>query len=313
MLRVVVPEYLLDGHVARLAERYDVVYDADLYADRETLHAACATASAIVVRNRTQIDTALIAAAPTMKVVGRLGVGLDNIDMEACAAAGVQVFPAVGGNSISVAEYVIGAMLVLGRGVYGMTEAMVAGNWPRQGHAFGREFFGSTLGLVGFGAIGQHVAHRATAFGMRVVAHDPYLDPEDAAWAVAERMDFDELIATADVVSVHVPLVPATRHLIDAAAIGRMRPGAIVINTARGGVVDEDAVVAALRDGSLGGAALDVFESEPLRDAAAARFAGIDNLLLTPHVAGNTRESVARVATMTVDAVIEALDGNNVG
>jgi (S)-sulfolactate dehydrogenase len=241
-------------------------------------------------------------------VVGRLGVGLDNIDMDGCASAGIHVIPARGANAVSVAEYVIGALFVLIRGVYGMTPSMLAGEWPRQGHAFGRELMGQTLGLIGFGTIAREVAGRAAGLGMMVVAHDPYLPDDDPAWASVRRLEFDQLLAESDAVSLHVPLDDGTRGLIDEAALARMKPTAILVNTSRGGIVDEAALAAALRNGDLGGAALDVFATEPLGPEAAAVFAGAPNLLLTPHLAGNAREAVDRVATMIVEAVLAELE-----
>ncbi|MFP3914538.1 MAG: hydroxyacid dehydrogenase [Actinomycetota bacterium] len=306
-VRVVVPEFLPDRHVQWLEEVAEVVYDPDLYADRPRLLAELGSARAILIRNRTIVDGELLKAAPALEVIGRLGVGLDNIDMDATGSRRVQVIPAYGGNAVSVGEYVMGAILVLSRPVYAMTPSMVAGHWPRQGHAFGREVAGQTLGLVGLGHIAREVAQRAAAFGMRVLAHDPFLPGDHAAWDTAQPVDFDSLMAEADVLSVHVPYSPDTHGLIDAAALGRMKRGAILINTSRGGIVDEPALAEALRSGRLGGAALDVFESEPLGGEAASLFEGIDNLVLTPHLAGNTHESVARIATMTVEAVLEAL------
>jgi (S)-sulfolactate dehydrogenase len=207
-----------------------------------------------------------------------------------------------------VAEYVLGAMLVLTRGVFGMTESMVAGEWPRQGHAFGHETMGKTLGLVGLGAIAREVASRAASFGMRIVAHDPFIHGTDPVWETATPLSLEELLRVADVVSLHVPLDGGTRNLIDARSLALMKPSAVLINTSRGGTVDEGAVAEALRNGVLGGAALDVFASEPLGPDPASTFAGVPNLLLTPHVAGNTHESVDRVAKMIVEAVIEALE-----
>lgn len=308
MRKLVVSEYLQEEYLDLLRARFDVEYDPDLYADRPRLLQKVAGAHAIFIRNRTRVDDEFVAAAKGMKVVGRLGVGLDNIDMVACADAGLEVIPAVGANSVSVAEYVMGAMLVLMRGVYGMTESMVAGEWPRQGHAFGRETLGKTLGLVGCGSIARHVAARARGFEMRIVAYDPYLPEGDPAWLIAERMDLRELLGCADVISIHTPLNEQTRNLIDGAALDLMKQTAILINTSRGGTVDEVALAHALRTGVIGGAALDVFASEPLGPDPASNFAGLSNLLLTPHVAGNTVESVDRVGRMIVDAVIEALE-----
>ncbi len=308
MRRIVVSEYLQEEYLARLRARFEVVYDPDMYADRERLLREVIDADAIFIRNRTQIDDELVSAARSMRVIGRLGVGLDNIDMVRCADAGVEVIPAIGANAVSVAEYVIGAMLVLMRGVFGMTESMVAGEWPRQGHAFGREAAGKTMGLVGLGSIAREVATRARGLGMEVAAHDPFLADGDEAWRTVDRKSLPDLLASSDVVSVHTPLNEQTRNLIDGPALAQMKPGAIVINTSRGGTVDEEALADALRKGTIGGAALDVFESEPLGQGQASRFRGLPNLLLTPHVAGNTAESVDRVANMIVDAVLRELE-----
>jgi (S)-sulfolactate dehydrogenase len=263
----------------------------------------------LFTRNRTRVDDELLASGHDLRVVGRLGVGLDNIDMNRCEQAGVQVISALGENAVSVAEYAIGAMLVLVRGVYGMTSSMVAGEWPRQGHAFGHELMGKTLGLVGYGSIARQVATRAAGLGMEVIAHDPFVPADDAAWALVRSVHLESLLATSDVVSVHVPFSDDTRNLIDGRALGRMKPTAILINTSRGGIVDETALADALLDGKLGGAALDVFASEPLGPEPAAVFATVPNLLLTPHVAGNTRESVDRVARAIVEQVMTVLAG----
>lgn len=307
MTRVVVSEFLPPAHLDRLRPSFVVVYDPDLYGDRPRLLRELSDASAILIRNRTRIDRDLLAAAPDLRVVGRLGVGLDNIDLVGCDAAGVTVIPAVGANAVSVAEYVIGAMLVLVRGVYHMTPSMVAGEWPRQGHAFGHELLGKRLGLIGLGSIARNVAMRAGVFGLDVVASDPFLPDDAAAWGTVGNVDLETLLSTSDVVSLHVPLGEGTRNLIDGAALALMKPNAVLINTSRGGIVDEAALATALRAGSIAGAALDVFSTEPLGPEPAATFADVPNLLLTPHLAGNTEESVDRVASMVVDAVVEAL------
>jgi (S)-sulfolactate dehydrogenase len=308
--KILVSEYLPDEHLDRLRALHDVFYDPDLGTDRPRLLLQVVGAEAIFTRNRTRVDDELITAAASLRVVGRLGVGLDNIDLGGCKAAGIRVIPAQGANAVSVAEYVIGAMFMLIRGVYGMTSSMLAGEWPRQGHAFGHELMGQTLGLIGFGAIAREVATRARGLGMEVTAHDPFLDDDDPAWVAARRIDLDGLLAESDVVSLHVPLDEGTSGLIGEAALARMKPTAILINTSRGGIVDETALAAALRQDRLGGAAIDVFATEPLGPEAAAVFAGTPNLLLTPHVAGNAREAVDRVATMIVEAVLEELENS---
>jgi len=305
--RIVVSEYLQQQFLDRIGRNFEVVYDPDLYGNRPHLLQTVADAEAIIIRNRTMIDTEILATATELKVVGRLGVGLDNIDMAACASAGVTVVPAVGANAVSVAEYVISAMLILTRGVFGMTESMVAGEWPRQGHAFGRELMGKTLGLVGYGSIARAVAVRAAAFDMTIVAYDPFLSDDDQAWKDTQKVELDELLGQAAVISLHIPLNEGTKNLIDATEFERMKPGAILINTSRGGTVNEAALARALREGLVSGAAIDVFASEPLGPEGAVTFAGLDNLILSPHIAGNTIESVDRVAEMITDAVIGLL------
>jgi (S)-sulfolactate dehydrogenase len=310
MARIVVSEFLGGQFLDLLRKRHDVVYDPDLYGKRKNLLTSVADARAILIRNRTTVDQEFVDAAGKLVVVGRLGVGLDNIDMEACASAGILIKPATGANAVSVAEYVLGAMLTLLRPVFGMTGSMVAGQWPRQGHAFGTEVSGKTLGLLGFGAIARHVARRAAAFDMEIIAHDPFIPAGDPSWDQAERVSFADLLQRADVLSIHTPLTDDTRNLIGTTALGHMKPTAVLINTSRGGVVDEAALASALRSGTITGAALDVFASEPLGPEPASRFAGLDGLVLTPHVAGNTKESVDRVAAVTVATVLEVLATN---
>ena len=286
-----------------------VTYDPDLVDNRAGLLENLRDADAIIVRNRTRVDQELLDAGPGLKVVGRLGVGLDNIDLEACKARKVAVCPAVGANTLPVAEYVIGTAMALIRGAYSADRDMIAGHWPRGALGKGGEIAGRTMGLIGFGSIAQEVAQRARALGMAVAAHDPFLPADHAAWAGVRRCAAEELLSSSDVVSLHIPLTPDTTDLIDAGAIARMKPGAILINTARGGVVDEAALVAALKAGNLGGAALDVFASEPLTPEAGEKFRDVPNLILTPHIAGVTDESNTRVSFLTVENVNRVLNG----
>jgi (S)-sulfolactate dehydrogenase len=306
MSDIVIAEFMDDAVIRSAFGRRDVLYDPALVDDRARLHAALHDARALIVRNRTQVRAALLAAAPRLKVIGRLGVGLDNIDVDACKARGIAVHPAKGANDGAVAEYVITAALVLLRGAWQATHQVTSGAWPRTS-LIGREIAGKTLGLVGYGGIARETARRAAALGMRVLAYDPHLPGGEAAWAGAEACELDSLLARSDVVSLHVPLTPETRNLIDGAALRRMKRDAVLINTARGGVVDEGEVVTALRDRRLGGAALDVFEREPLEARDGARFEGAPNLLLTPHIAGVTQESNARVSELTARAVLAYL------
>ena len=307
MARIIVTEFMDERAVDQLRAVHDVLYDPKLVDDAARLHAEAAGADAIVVRNRTQVRGELLAALLHCKVVGRLGVGLDNIDVTACEARGMKVIPATGANALSVAEYVIATAMLLLRGAYQSTPDVVVGKWPRNALSGGREIGGKTLGLVGFGSIGQLTAKLAQGIGMTVVAHDAMMDKSNAAFAQAgvACVGLDELTASADVISLHVPLVESTRYLFDAKRIDAMKPGAVLINSARGGVVDEAALAAALKRGHLGGAALDVFEAEPM--PAGGVFAGCSNLVLTPHIAGVSSESNERVSFMIAQRVLEEL------
>jgi (S)-sulfolactate dehydrogenase len=307
MARIVITEVMDSPAVAQLAAVHDVLYDPLLVDQPARLLAEAPSADALVVRNRTQVRGELLAALSRCRVLGRLGVGLDNIDVPGCAARGMQVIPATGANALSVAEYVIGTTFMLLRGAYRSNAAVVAGAWPRQALSNGREAAGKTLGLVGFGSIGQHTARLAHAVGLRVQAFDALMPPADPIFAECGvvGVGLEALLATSDVISLHVPLLDSTRGLFDAIRIAAMKPGSVLINTARGGIVDESALVAALRSGHLGGAALDVFETEPLPPAP--HLADCPNLLLTPHIAGVTFEANERVSTLIARKVLEAL------
>jgi (S)-sulfolactate dehydrogenase len=307
MARIVIAEFMDDRAVAQLSARHDVLYDPDLVDAPARLLALAASADALVVRNRTQVRGELLAALVCCRVVGRLGVGLDNIDLAGCATRGMRVIPASGANALSVAEYVVTSALVLLRGAYTSTADVAAGRWPRTALSAGREAGGRTLGLIGFGAIGQLTARLAHGVGLRTIAFDAMQDADHPAFAdgMTSFAGLDEVIQTADVVSLHVPLVDATRGLFDAARIASMKHGAVLINTARGGIVDEMALAAALKSGRLGGAAIDVFGSEPL--PVSPHFKDCPNLLLTPHVAGLTAEANQRVSVLIAERVLEAL------
>jgi (S)-sulfolactate dehydrogenase len=306
MAEIVITEFMDEAAIRASFGGRDVLYDPKLVDDAPRLAAAVRDARALIVRNRTQVRGALLEAAPRLEVVGRLGVGLDNIDVAACEARGIAVYPATGANDLSVAEYVITAALMLLRRAWFATDRVAAGKWPRT-ELMGRELAGKRLGLVGYGAIARVTGRMARDLGMSVAAYDPLLPAEDAAWAHAIRQPLTELLKDSDVVSLHVPLTDATRNMIDARAIATMRRGAVLVNAARGGVVDEAALCEALRSGHLGGAALDVFAREPIDAAAGALFAGVPSLILTPHIAGVTEESNVRVSAVTAEAVARHL------
>jgi (S)-sulfolactate dehydrogenase len=308
MALVVVSEWIDGAALERLKSQHEVVADAALHADRPRLFEALAQAEALVVRNQTRVDAALLDAAPRLRVIGRVGVGLDTIDVAACSARDVVVSWAPGTNATSVAEYVIGAVIALARRFGPATSHVSDGGWQRQAF-MGREIAGATLGIVGLGDIGARVARRAHALGMRLLGNDPVVHESSAAVQEfgVELVGLEQLLSRSAAVTLHVPLVSTTRDLIDATAIEHMPRGSWLINTARGELVDEQALAEALRSGHLGGAALDVRRSEP--PSAPDPLAGCPNLILTPHVAGVTVEANVRASEHAVDEVLRVLRG----
>ena len=309
MARIVVAEPMAAEAVARLAAVHDVLADPALADEPPRLLREARTADALIVRNRTPVRGELLDALVRCRVIGRLGLGLQNIDVDACIARGIRVIPATGAYARAVAEYVVAMALALRRGsAYRSSAAVAAGVWPRGEASLGRECGDAVLGLVGFGGTGRLVAQLARGIGMTVIASDPQLGTDGAAWHEhgVRLVTLDELVQAADVVSLHVPLLPGTRRLFDADRLASLKPGAVLIDAARGGIVDESALAAALRRGHLAGAALDVFEQEPL-PANGHPFVDCPNLLLTPHIAGTTVESNARVSAVVAEKVLEAL------
>ena len=306
--RIVISEFMDAPAVEALAARFDVDYRPKLVDDPAALEAALPGAHGWIVRNRTQVRGRLLQAARDLRVVGRLGVGLDNIDVAACEGRRIRVVPATGANAESVAEYVVTVALMLLRGAYFSTRAVEAGTWPRQTLSQGREASGKVMGLVGFGGIGRLTARKASALGMRCIGYDSQVARGDAAWAesATEPRDLDALLRESDVVSLHIPLTPETRGLLARERLATMKRDAILINTARGGIIDEAVLAAMLREGRLGGAALDVFDQEPL--PANSPLAGAPRLLLTPHIAGVTLESNERVSAVIAEQVARLLE-----
>jgi (S)-sulfolactate dehydrogenase len=308
-VHIVVCEFMEEASLKNFGEDVSVTYDSGLVDDQARLYEHLSTADAVIVRNRTQVDTDFLSAAPKLKVVGRLGVGLDNIDLEACRARGIEVCPATGANTLSVAEYVISTAMTLTRGAFSSNNSMISGDWPRASLGKGGEVSGRVMGLFGFGEIAQAVAASAKSLGMEIAAHDPFLPMDHPAWVGIKNCTAAELLSQADILSLHVPLTKKTRGMIGDNEIATMKPGAILINTARGGIVDEQALADALMIGHLGGAALDVFSTEPLTTQAGTIFEDTPNLILTPHIAGVTGEGNIRVSHATVQNVARVLFG----
>src|SRR6185503_12506628 len=246
--KVLVTENIAGDEMEALKGVFDVTFDPQLWRSSEKLHAAVADVHAVIVRNQTKVDRELIGSAKRLWVIGRAGVGLDNVDVRAATDAGVVVAFTPEQNAISVAELTLGLMLSLARQITAADASTKSGKWERQVFT-GTELFGKTLGLVGLGRIGFLVATRARAFGMKILAHDAFVSPDSVliAESGATLVSMDDLFAQADVVSVHVPRTPQTERFINAGAFAQMKPGALFINTSRGEVVDEPALIAALR------------------------------------------------------------------
>ena len=308
MADIVISEFMDEPAVDNLRRDYDVLYEPTLVYQTDDLVKAVQGASALIVRNRTQVRGAVLEAGVKLKVIGRLGVGLDNIDLEGCEARDIAVLPASGANDLAVKEYVIAGLLLLFRGAYHASDDMVAGLWPRE-NLIKREISGRSLGLIGFGDIARDVAVAAQALGMVVSAYDPFVTRNDLIWQAMEvtNATLEHILSESDAISLHVPLTDGTKKFINANALSLMKPEAFLINSARGGVVDEAALASALKEGKLAGAMLDVFEQEPL--LADSVFAGVPNIILTPHIAGVTEDSNVRVSAVTVKNVRNVLEG----
>lgn len=302
--RIVVADAIAREGLAPLADdpRFEVVERTGL--QDAALGDALADADAVLVRSAARITRPVIERATRLRVIGRAGVGVDTIDVDAATEHGIAVLTAPSGNTTSAAELTIALMLAVARRIPAADRSMKAGEWDRK-RLDGVELHGKTLGLVGAGRIGGEVARRARAFGMTVLAYDPHLAAERARALEIELLPLDTVLARADVLSLHVPLTDATAGLIGDAQLGTMKRGAFIVNAARGGVLDEEALVRRLEDGHLGGAALDVFETEPLPPDHPLR--RIPSVVLTPHLGASTREAQQLVAHEIADAVRLAL------
>ena len=274
--------------------------------DRGRLTEVLGDYDALVVRSTTKVTREVLEAGAGLQVVGRAGIGVDNIDVPAATERGILVVNAPTANLLSATEHTFALLLALARNVPSADASIKAGEWDRK-RFVGTELQGKTLGVVGFGRIGQKVAERARAFGMDVAAHDPYLDAAVAARMDVDMLELHDLLGRSDVVTLHTPLTDATRGLLSAERIAAMKEGALLVNCARGGIVDEAALLEALESGRLAGAALDVFAQEPPTDLALVRH---PRVVATPHIGAQTREAQKRIAVETAKMVLAALDGS---
>ncbi len=310
MKNILITEFIdeVGLELLRRTEGVDLHYAPELVRDRAGLLVALSEVDGLIVRNQTQVDAELIAAAPALKVVGRLGVGLDNISQPILKERGIGLVVPFGANANAVAEWTLGAMLALARRFVPATISTAGGGWQRSLFG-GEELSGKTLGLIGFGDIAHRVARRALAFEMKLATYDPYLATAVVSeWG--ERLTryerIEDLLRVSYFVSLHVPLTDETRHLLNAERLALLPSGAFVINSARGGLVDEVALLNELMSNRLGGAALDVREKEPPTQPDPFAQDGL-NALLTPHVAGLTGEAQRRISLEVAQAVLDHL------
>jgi D-3-phosphoglycerate dehydrogenase len=301
--RVLVKERIAQAGIDLLAQHFQVDVEIEMPADQ--LSERIGDYDALIVRSATSVDADLLARAERLKVVGRAGTGVDNVDVAEATRRGIIVANAPGSNMVSAAEHAIGLLLALARNIPQAHAALVQGRWERSRFG-GVELQGKTLGVLGFGRIGQLVAARARGLGMQVVAHDPFVTPERFREAQVAHCTLDEVLAGADFISLHAPLTADTRHLIRSETIDRMKPGVRIVNAARGDLVDLEALVAALKDGRVAAAALDVFPSEPYTDGEVLT---LPNVVVTPHLGASTQEAQDRAGVIVAEQVAAALAG----
>ena len=282
---------------------YEVDYKPDISPDE--LLKIIGQYDALIVRSRTKVTREVIEAGENLKVIARAGVGVDNIDVAAATERRIPVVNAPASLTTSVAELTLGHMLSLARQIPRANAGMKAGKWEKKAF-MGTELKGKTLGLVGIGRIGAEVCRLCQAFGMDVIAYDPYLTAEAISKMGAEKVDLDDVLKRADYVSIHVPKTPETEGMIGIEALRLMKPTAYLVNCSRGGLVDEDALVRALKEGMIAGAALDVFKDEP---PTGSPLLELENVVLTPHIGGSTEEGQSRASPDAAEGVIAVLSG----
>jgi D-3-phosphoglycerate dehydrogenase len=304
-VRILVAESLASEGIDLLRAQHDVDERPGL--PREVLLAILPEYDALVVRSQVQVDAEAIAAGTRLQVIGRAGVGVDNVDLDSATRAGITVVNAPTGNTIAAAEHTLALLYGVARRIAAADASVRRGEWKRAQFT-GNELRGRTLGIVGLGKIGQAIAARAIAMEMTVLASDPFVTVEQAAHHGVELVSFDAILERSDVITVHVPMTRATRGLIGRDQLARMKQGAILLNVARGGVIDEAAVAAALHDGHLGGAGIDVFEQEP---PTGSPLLDAPNTLLTPHLGASTAEAQVAVAEEIADQVLDVLAGRS--
>ncbi|WP_100401106.1 hydroxyacid dehydrogenase [Bacillus sp. FJAT-44742] len=309
-MKILISEVIWNEGIESISEDgVYIEYDKDLWKKREELLEKVADCDALIVRNQTRVDQDLLAHATNLKVVGRLGVGLDNIDLNQTQERNIKVVAAKNANATSVAEYVLSAILDFNRPLAKANEDVKKGNWNRQLHT-GKEVKGKTLGLIGLGEISHRVANRAQTFGIEVMGYDPFVTNYDHVIdesGVKKAESLSDVLTYSDFISLHVPLTSHTKYMISYEAFNKMKPQSIIINSSRGGIIDEEALYEAIRDNKIAGAYLDVLEKEPIEKESPLLI--LPNIVITPHIAGLTEESQVRTSILVANEVMNILKG----
>ncbi len=308
-MKILVSDALAEEGLKILQDVKEFQVDVNTGLKPEELKKAIADYDALIVRSATKVDADIISAAAKLKVIGRAGVGLDNVDLEAATQKGIIVMNTPGGNTMSTAEHTLSMILALSRNIPAANTSTKKGEWKRS-KFMGVELYNKVLGVVGLGRIGREVAKHAFSFGMKVIAYDPFLSREVAEELGIEIVDFKELLERSDFITVHTPLTDETRHIISDAEFGLMKKGVRIVNCARGGIIDEKALVAAIKEGKAAGAALDVFEEEP--PSPDNELLKLDNIVITPHLGASTEEAQVNVAIEVAEIVRDALLGRGI-
>jgi D-3-phosphoglycerate dehydrogenase len=301
---VLIAEELSPATIAVLGEQFEIRHCDG--ANRAELLSNLASANAVLIRSATKMDAEAVAAAPDLKIIARAGVGLDNVDVPAATAAGVLVVNAPTSNIVSAAELAVSLLLAVARNVVPANLALKNGQWKRSQFG-GVELQGKTVGIIGMGKIGMLVAQRLAGFDMNFVAYDPYVASAPKGGPEIKMVSLDELLAASDFVTIHIPKTPETAGLIDSVALAKMKPTAFVINAARGGVLDEDALFDALKSGTIAGAGLDVYATEPCTDSPLFT---LDNVVATPHLGASTEEAQEKAGIAVAESVVAAFAGS---
>ena len=308
MKKVLITEFMEQDSVDKMSENFDVTYDTSLHENQAKLSSLIANTDAVIVRNKTQLTEDLLSKAEQLTFVGRLGVGLDNIDTDYCSNNGIFVQPATGMNADSVAEYVITCSLSLLKNIPIAHHGTSSGQWPRTSIE-SRELGGKTLGLLGFGVIGKKVSRLAQVFGAKVIAYDPFVPESEASKHNVSLVKQEDLFDLSDVISIHLPLTDQTRDLINARSFNLMKQNPIIINSSRGSIVNEKDLLQAYSEKIISGFALDVYSSEPVEEDFYKHISNSMNCILTPHNSGVTTESNVRVSQFIAEKTINFLRG----